>query len=57
MTMTKCEKCGAILAPADFVPCDLETEDCPLLADYNRALRRVLNMRCSDGEKAPSKEG
>ena len=46
MTMiecAKCEKCGVPLTDEDFIPCDLENDECPLLADHNNALQRAVD--------------
>ncbi len=38
----KCEKCGVGLSAADFVPCDVDIEDCPLLKEFNDSLARAM---------------
>lgn len=41
----RCEKCGVALTEADFVPCNLDTEDCPLLRMFNESLAEVIKGR------------
>lgn len=38
----RCEKCGVPLAEEDFVPCDLDADECPLLRSFDRALDRAV---------------